>query len=356
MNVNEIKEFARYLKKGNTPKGKAGEYIAEVMKNYDGDSVEILAAFENTFNETQEQNLKARILEYIHSVTNCDVNVTVLDKEMGIVTQRDRDNRRQIMHRLCENDVLELIRQGVYKRKDLDLNEIDIENCDSSNTIEVKLPFGLHTWVNFYSRNLIVIAGDTDAGKSAMGINILKLNNESKMPLKYFNSEMGAEELKKRFTNAGIIKPNFKIYERDHAFYEVFNPNAINLVDYLELTENHYLIAEEFKRATAVLKKGIAIYLIQKKFGATMGYGAESSMWKARLYVTLSYDKSTKSGKLYVVKAKNPKIEGVNIKDWEWEYSLKRGTDFEIISEPNGIIEQSTMLDPDAHLRNLIQE
>ena len=34
MNVNEIKEFARYLKKGNTPKGKAGEYIAEIMKNY----------------------------------------------------------------------------------------------------------------------------------------------------------------------------------------------------------------------------------------------------------------------------------------------------------------------------------
>lgn len=341
MKKEEVKKYIRFLKLGGAAKTDAMTVLESIVKSNGQLSIdEVYPILESVFTENVEQRLSDRVTEYIENGQFTDINLTLLDKDCGIRTQTDRDNRQKIMTRLRDRGVVEQVGHGKYRKPSPDCPEIDLENCDPNNTVDVKLPFGLHNWQVFYPKNIIIFAGDTDAGKSALGINILRLNQDSKLPLKIFNSEMGAEEILKRFNNAGIDKRKYKIYERDQDFSEVLNPNAINLIDYLELTKEHYLIAEEFKRATAKLKKGIAIYLIQKKFGSEMGYGAEASMWKARLYCTMDYDKKNNSGKLTVRKGKNPKVEGVNIKGWEWEYTLNKGTDFCIISEPEGIIKE----------------
>ncbi len=346
MDIKELQRKLTIFHRGGASPAEAREMTQLIVMK------DCTISLDDAFNELEKiyknpvQTVSDRIRKWVLevSVTNRDTSVTDVDKECRIVTDSDRLNRRQVLHRMCKEGILQPDehRRGVYNFINDEAPEIDIDNVDVNNLIDVQLPFRLSNFQRFYAKNLIVVAGDTDSGKSAFLMNILALNNDGKMPLRYFNSEMGAEELRSRMDKVkelyGIQKWNFKPKEKDKNFHASLDPNGINVIDYLELTENHYLIAEEFKKATAKLKKGIAIYGIQKKFGAELGYGAESSLWKARLYLSMSYHKETRSGTLLVKKAKNPKIEGVNIKDWQWEFDLVRGTDFVTISEPAGII------------------
>jgi hypothetical protein len=262
------------------------------------------------------------------------------DSDLDIVSNSDKNNRRQVFCKLCQEGMLQLVRYGEYKAIEYDAPEIPVDNVDFSKTLDIILPFGLHNWTILYPRNLIIIAGDTDSGKSAFCLQVLKLNNNGKMPIRYFNSEMGAEELRRRMDKLGVEKWSFRPRERDSDFASVIDPNGLNVIDYMELTDKFFLVAEEFKKMTAKLKTGICVIAMQKKFGAQLAYGAESTLWKARLYLSMSYDKNTRTGKLDVVKAKNPKIETVNIKGWQWEFELQSGTEFKILSEPDEITEE----------------
>jgi len=335
MSPNELKRIIQIQKQGGASMDEARAMIETIVRSNGSLSMDqALVALETAFRETKSESVSKRISDYITSVTGCDISVTFCDKECGIVTDRDKTTRRQVFHRLVESGLLERKKEGVYRVVEYEAPVIDIDNVDLSKTVDVILPFGLHNWIILYPKNIIVVAGSKDAGKTTFCNQILKLNNDGKMPIAYFNSEMGAEELRRRLDKMDVAKWNFKPRERNIDFAEVINPNALNVIDYLELTTDFYKVAEEFKRMTARLKNGIAVVAIQKKFGEELGYGAATTIWKARLYVTIDYIKQDKMWKLIVKSAKNPKIENVSIKDWEWRFRIKAGYEFEIIEEP----------------------
>jgi len=289
--------------------------------------------------------LSQRIATYIDSVTTSDINVTILDNMLSIVTERDKANRRQIMKRMAEDNLIIKDKSGIYFKISDEAPIIDIDTVDPDAVVPIKLPFNLDYFVKIYPKNLIVIAGSTDAGKSTIAFNILKLNNDSKMEVVGFNSEMGGEELKQRIDAMGLEQRNFVVRERDSDFSRVMRANAINVIDYLEITDNFYLVGEEFKKYTAKLKKGVAVVAMQKKFNAEMAYGAEPTMNKSRLYLTVDWNKQEKVHVLKVKKAKNPRMvhplqdRWVYIKDWEWTFRCINGVDIEIITEPEPIHE-----------------
>jgi hypothetical protein len=240
---------------------------------------------------------------------------------------------------LIEAGTIDKIRPGVIRLANVDSTEIDIDSVDlNSPPIDISLPFGLERFVVLYPKNIIVYAGSTDAGKSALAIDTLWLNRNSSIPRSYFNSEMGPEELRKRFDAKDSTKWwNFRPLERDRDFAAAIRPNHINVIDYIELTSEFYKVSEELKGITAKLKRGVAIVCLQKKAGAEMAFGADATMWKARLYVTIDYDRENKLNILRVKKAKNPRIPGVNIKDWEWKFRIHDGVNIEVLDEPLGI-------------------
>ncbi len=227
-------------------------------------------------------------------------------------------------------------RSGVYRKVMVDLPLVNWLEADVSNTIDLLWPFGLERYVALYPRSVAVIAGSFNAGKTAFLFNLIKLNMADK-DLVYFNSEMGPEEMKSRIMKFGLDlnEWKFRAFERSGNFADVIFPDAINLIDYLEVTTDFYLVAEEITAIWNKLHKGMAIIAVQKKRGQELGRGAEFSAEKPRLYLTM--DGGKPAGKLKIVKAKNWIDPAVNPNSLEWSFRLHGGADFEVIEEPEDL-------------------
>ena len=163
---------------------------------------------------------------------------------------------------------------------------------------------------------------------TALMLNLIRMNMANHR-IAYFSSEMGPEELKLRLNNfqdVGQDEWKFEAYDRSGNFADVIQPNAINLIDYLEVTTDFFKVGGEIKTIFDKLDKGVAVIALQKKKGAEYGRGAEFSLEKARLYLSMD------DGELKIVKAKNwgpdAKETGHNPNGRIYHFSLVGGCKF----------------------------
>lgn len=197
-------------------------------------------------------------------------------------------------------------KRGCYRLVEKDADELKWWEADIDLPFSVALPFDLHQQVNIFPRNIVIVAGATNAGKTAFLLNCA-LQNMNHAKVHYFTSEMPLEEIKLRlslFEEVNLVtnidewrKVIFK--ERVHNFHQVIDPDAINVIDYLELTDQFYKVAEDINAIYEKLNKGIAIIGLQKEKGAEFGIGGKFTAFRSRLYIALD------NGQLKVVKAKN---------------------------------------------------
>lgn len=196
------------------------------------------------------------------------------------------------------------------------------QEADVDNTVDLILPLGLHKLMKLYPKNIIVVAGDTNAGKTAYLLNLVRENAEN-FPINYFTNDLTPEELKirvGRFAEAGMSTEAFASCEfipRIGNFLDIINPDGITIIDYLKLTDKFWLVAQEIDKIYERLQKGVAIIAIQKDKNATMGRGGDFAAEAARLYFTLE------RGRVNVVKMKNlidpekdPNEKSVKFKLW----------------------------------------
>lgn len=226
----------------------------------------------------------------------------MIDTELGITSKKDKDLRRQILFQLSRGEYIERNpdKNGLYKKVNSECELIEWKTAQADKVLNLSWPFELERWVNIYAKNIIICAGAPNVGKSALLFNFIEMNMD-KHKIHYFNSEMGAEELKLRLSKFDVPLDdwNFEARERVSNFSEIIQPNDINIIDYLEVTDNFFAIGQEIKDIFDKLKRGIAIIAIQKKTGSDFGRGAEFSAEKARLYLSMD------TGCLKIVKAKN---------------------------------------------------
>lgn len=219
--------------------------------------------------------------------------------------------------RLVETGVLNRwgSKRGWYIPRRCELVEMDYVNADD-NPVNIWLPFDLSDKVELYENSIVVIAGAPNAGKTALLLNILAENThwgaEGKgWDMHYFNSEMSAGELKKRLLKWDYKSLNdwsFKAYERAEDFQDVIVPgkNSLNVIDFLEVHDEFYIIGRKIKEIHDRLDGGIAIIAIQKNPGNDAGLGGFRSLEVARLAIALDY------GRVKIVKAKNFKDPELN--------------------------------------------
>ena len=100
------------------------------------------------------------------------------------------------------------------------------------------------------------------------------------MPIRYFTSEMGPAELKSRlayFDDTSTAEwKGVHFYERTHDFAAVIDPDGLNIIDFLEVTEDFFLVGRFIRDIFDKLNKGVAIIAIQKDYGRELGRGASS--------------------------------------------------------------------------------
>lgn len=277
--------------------------------------------------EKHSGNLAQEIRNWVN-VTEGDISVTECDKELNIATKCDKANRRKIFSRLKEEGVIEKSgkRNGIFRRIDKTENVIDWRKA-SENIYDIRFPFGEQHLVKIFSKNIVVLAGATNSGKTAYLLNLLKLNM-FQHKVTYFSSEMGDEEMKIRLSNfENVPEWDFEAIERATNFVDVIRPDGFNIIDFFEISDNFFAIAEEFRKIHDKLRKGIAVIAIQKKsnvgnFKTAMGRGGEFSMEKARLY--LSMDPNC----LTITKGKNWKDHNVNPNGVNYTFKLVGGCKF----------------------------
>jgi len=225
-----------------------------------------------------------------------------LDRELGFTTSTQKNNRRLVLFRLKGEFIEQNPRQNKsWRRIDKDLRIIDFKQVSKRNPINIKLPLGIEKYVNIYSRNIIVLAGTSNAGKTAWMLNFIKMN-QTDYEIDYFSSEMGEDELANRLEKFGDITLDdwtFKAIERSSNFSDGINPDSINLIDYLEISKDFSEVADQIRAIHDNLKTGICIIALQKNPGVDLGRGGTFSLEKARLYLAMD------SGKTTIVKAKN---------------------------------------------------
>ena len=239
------------------------------------------------------------------SVTDGDFSVTECDKALQSVTGvTNRDIKatiRQAIHRLKADGKLEKVgrKDGIYRRISEDSEVIDFANAEE-NVLDIRFPLEVDKLVEISDKNVIVIAGSKDAGKTAFMFNFVWMNME-RWKIRYFSSEMGAKEAKKRLIKFGydISKWKFELRSMPQGYIRNILPDDINIIDFLEIYDEFYKVGAEIREIFDRLNRGIALIALQKNPGTDFGLGGQRSIEKARLYLALE------SGVAKIVSGKN---------------------------------------------------
>lgn len=306
VSLESCKEFLATWNERNAPPLPARELEETIGSAYSGD-----------------RGLTQSVREFV-TQTHGTFSTRQLDDELGI-TGKQKQQRKTILARLTKEGVIERQKVGYYRVKEAALPDMDWQNADTDSGLDIKLPFDIHELVEIYPKNIIIIAGTTNAGKTALLLNFIKLNMHQ-FEIHYFTSELSEQELSKRISRFGNdIEWQFHAHERNNDFDSVIVPDAINIVDYLEPPSGeYYAIADQITAIHSKLTTGIAIIAIQKKRKAELGRGAEFSEEWARLYISMD------NGRLKIVKAKNWRT-GTNPNNKVYTFKLVDGCKFKDI-------------------------
>jgi len=250
-------------------------------------------------------------------------------KDLDLTTRDHKKAATMAFLRLVEEGIIEKYgnKRGAYRRIEKDEKPIEWWK-DEEDSINIEWVFGLNKYIHTMPKSIYVIAGDQDAGKSAICLNMAILNC-GKFPIYYFSSEMAGQELGSRLKlsesyDIHKFKETIRFIDRSRDFADVIKADAFNIIDYFEITENFYLIAKEMTRIRDKLNKGICLIALQKKKGQELGRGAEFSLEKPRLYLTIEHN-YPEGNILKIIKAKNWRNPDVNPNNKYCKFKLFRG-------------------------------
>ncbi len=281
------------------------------------------------YGSKKERSITDEFRQWIE-VTDGHFKVTDYHRESQVVTKQDKHSVVMAAIRLCEQGVIEKYgnQRGAYRKVDNSVQEMDWETCDDT-IINVKWPFEMEQFFICLPKNLIVISGSPDAGKTAYCLNFAMLNMD-RYKINYFTSEMGALELKTRLKKFAIPFAKWKavrFIERNSNFSDVVDPDGINVVDYIEVPEEPWKISIPINEIFRKLDKGICIIALQKPRGRDIARGGEATLDRPRLYLSMG------NGVMKIVKCKNWADEDRNPNGLTREYKIVQGHNFIYKSE-----------------------
>jgi hypothetical protein len=220
----------------------------------------------------------------------------VFGKETGVENVHLRD---QLLDGLVRQKLIQRDEQrnGWYHRVDTDLVPMDWQTAQVE-PYPLWLPLGLNEKVIISPGNIIVVAGETNAGKTAFVLNTVYRNlaafGGAHQSIRLFNSEMHPAELRGRLLSIdqrqGHWEQGLEAYSRTRDFHLVVDPDGLNVIDYMENLDEFWKVGQQIQQIHNALQGGVAIVCLQKKTGADLARGAEFTLEKARLGLSIFFD------------------------------------------------------------------
>lgn len=292
--------------------------------------------------DRKKRNLTAEVESWVLLQTGY-FSVTSCYNELQVVTKEDKNAVRVALSRL-NNKVIEKYGQkdGTYRKIEKDFEFINFdENEPDEVEYPIKLPLGLNDIAEVSQGNIILVAGEFNAGKTAFLLNVLKMN-KGKLPIRYISSEMKKSEFKKRFAPFMLPLSFWKQDEmteyiiKSYDFHTCIKPEALNIIDYMEFRDSDYTKGAEYlTQIHDKLTTGIAVVAIQKKEGQRMPRSGDMIVEKPRLAISLSkYDTSNDypEGICSVLKCKMPKLGKIDGKNLRFELQ-RQGSLFHVLND-----------------------
>lgn len=254
------------------------------------------------------------VREYVNNTTG-EFSLSQMFADLSMVTKEEKDTARHTIQKIADKGIVRPTgkKTGIYSKVDQSENVIDWRNADDKE-YPIKLPLNVQHLVKIYPGNIIVVAGASNTGKTSFMLETVRLNQATHETY-YFNSEMGASELKTRLMLFSEIihidKWKFTAIERSSNFADAIKPKALNIIDFMEVYDDFWKIGGWIRDIHSKLDGGVAIIAIQKKSSTkkdkqSYGRGGELSIEKPRLYLAMD------RGCLEIVKAKAWRSHDVN--------------------------------------------
>ena len=328
---NDLFHTANCLVKGGMPDDEIAQVLEKLIlswgENPDKKWIDskIKSALDRA--DRRQKNWAEEVRDYI-TTTDGYITTTDCHKQLQATTTDHKKAINMALLRMKESGIIEKYgeKSGTYKKvEQLEENIIDLSAADTTS-LPIKLPLGIHELVKIMPKNIIIVAGESNSGKSAFLLNTAAKNMIDHKVF-YFSSEMGGAELKERLQNFNERMP-FKMWghctfiERANDFDMAIRPNDINIIDFLEIHDEFYKIGGFIKKIFDKLDKGIALIAIQKNKGRDEGLGGARSIEKARLYLSM------RPGVIKIVKAKNWVSGLINPNGMEKQFKLAKGMIF----------------------------
>jgi hypothetical protein len=287
--------------------------------------------------DPQQQNiqstLKDDILKWIELQHTGEFRNIDIVGDLNI-TRNIQGHLSRILKKLEHKKIIEMSngKVGYWRIIEKGFSEMNFKNIEE-NKMPIILPFNIHKVVNIMEKNIIIIAGAPDAGKTAFLLNVIK-DNMNQFNVRYYNSEMAAAELNLRlskFDDMEIDQWDFKAFELSKNFQDIVSSvefdntdkyGTIHIIDYLEVYDKHYIVGELIDKIYRKMRTNdITIIAVQKRPGDDLGRGGITTIEKARL--ALAMDR----GNIRLTKAKNW-ATSVNPNGKSVEFKLINGCKF----------------------------
>jgi len=279
-----------------------------------------------------------------------------LDRDLNLKTRTERTLRSKWLSDLVLNGIIERVRNErfTFRVRERELQEMQILEAETTE-FPFKLPFALNAVIEINKKEIILVSGESNAGKTAvifkmMWDNIRYLQEKEVLrekgvedsdgiALRYFSSEMGPSGVRKKLESFGPSFPPSEFVrcilavERSRDFHDVLDPDGINFIDYLEVFDGEYFkLSSQLTLIHNALAGGIAVVGLQKKVGSDIGRGGEATLEKPRLALALSENKVQHFFTVKIVKAKHYRDK--NPVGLEKDFIIRRrGTDIIEVSD-----------------------
>lgn len=338
---DDLFHLAHHLVKGGMPTPNIRKYLhffaSKCEPPFPTEDIETKIQSAIKREEDHSRSIAQEIREWV-SVTEGIFSVTEMRHDVTMRNAKEKTNGRVVLSRMVKEGIIERYgnKNGMFRKIQKDNPKIDIMNVDT-DFLEIKYPLKIEDYFRTMPSNIIIVAGTQDAGKTAFMMSIAKLNMNRGMPIVYQSSEMGALELRSRIDNYQDITPD--AWAKGVDFHELIGlpqdsiePDAINIIDYLEISDNFFQIAGTLKQIKERLKGGIAVVGLQMDDNAEYGRGASFSKEKPRLYLTLKSDPP--QGTICTIKkCKNWRSSLVNPNHLECIFRIRNGCDIRQATE-----------------------
>lgn len=233
-----------------------------------------------------------RAAEWVRNCTG-EFSATSLAKDLGIKDSEIRDTVMAdlVAMKLCEPTMRKAL---MFKPISTDAPVIDWQHA-KEDYYPIALPLGIGHYAGVNPRALILIAGETNGGKSYFSMLMahanLKQNGGAHDSVYFWNSEttpMAIKANSARIDRTTDAWKGLEVRERSRDFHQVIEPNGLNIIDYLQIEEDFYLVGKKLKDIFDALENGVCVVFMQKNKGAALGIGGAYTLHKPVLALSLN--------------------------------------------------------------------